>query len=62
METEYNLIIELYKALGCDLSVTPETWKQVSMIGFQFLGASGFLWWFVKMLFSIVKEAFRGRV
>ena len=62
METEYNLIIELYKSLGCDLSVVPETWKQVSMIGFQFLGASGFLLWFVKMLFSVVKEAFRGRI
>jgi len=58
---EYNLIIELYKALGCDLSVVPATWKEMCMIGFQFLGASGFLLWFVKMLFSLMRESFRGK-
>lgn len=57
---EYSIIIELYKALGCDLSVVPETWKEMSVLGFQFLGASGFLWWFVKMLFGAMRGVLRG--
>jgi len=58
---EVNLIVELYQSLGCDLSVVPSTWKEMCVLGFQFLGVSGFLLWFVKMLFSLMRGAFRGR-
>ena len=57
---EMNIIHQLYYALGCDLTAQPETWKEVSMIGFQFLAASIFFLWFVKYLFTVLRGLLRG--
>lgn len=55
-----NLILDLYSALGVDLATVPATWKELCMTGFQFLGASGFLLWFVKMLYTFTVSVLRG--
>lgn len=55
-----NLILDLYSALGVDLLTVPATWKELCMVGFQFLGASGFLLWFVKMLYTFAVSVLRG--
>lgn len=34
---EMNIIHQLYLSLGCNLEAQPETWKDICMIGFQFL-------------------------
>ncbi len=57
---EMNIIHQLFYSLGCDLTAHPQTWKEVAMIGYQFLAASIFFIWFVKYLFTVMRGFLRG--
>lgn len=59
---EMNILHQLFLLFGCDLTAQPQTWKEVCMIGFQFLAASGFLLCFVKYCYTFMKGALRGKM
>ena len=56
-----NVIHQLFSELGCNLDYTPTSGFQCFTMGLQFAAALWFIWWFVKFLFSILRELFSNK-
>lgn len=54
-----NIIHQLFLALGCNLDYVPEHKWQAFTLGLQFLAALWFIIWFVKFLFTLMKDMWR---
>lgn len=57
-----NLCYQLLKALGCDLSAIEQIskWKEMCILGFEFLFACFMIYLFYKFLKEMMIRAFRG--
>lgn len=55
-----NIIHQLFKELGCDLDYTPTSSFQSFTMALQFCAALWFIWWFVKLIYSVMREMFKG--
>lgn len=60
-EMTQNVIHQLFFELGVNLDYVPETKYEAFLMGLQFCAALWFIWWFVKFLFTFMKDFFRGR-
>lgn len=58
--TPENIIHQLFLSLGVNLDYVPVTWKEAFLMGMQFLAALWFIWWFVKMLYTVMRSMLRG--
>ena len=56
-----NPFIELLRLLGCDLSATVTSWKDIAILGFEFLFACLMLYLLCKFLYGMMCRLFRGR-
>ncbi len=54
-----NIIHQLFKELGCDLDYTPTTNHQQFTMFLQFAAALWFIYWFVKMLWGLMRDFFK---
>ncbi|MDO4945358.1 MAG: hypothetical protein Q4E74_09195 [Ruminococcus sp.] len=59
---ENNVCIQLLKALGCDLTCieTITKWKEIVVLGFEFVFACLMITIFVKFLYEMMIRAFKG--
>lgn len=60
---ESNPVIRLLKILGCDLTAIFEisTWKEMCILGFEFLFACFILYWFFKMFYNLMIRFMSGK-
>ena len=54
-----NIIHQLFLSLGVNLDYVPQNKAEAFTMGLQFLAALWFIWWFVKMLYTLMRESFR---
>ena len=54
-----NIIHQLFFSLGVDLDYVPTNVNQRFTMGLQLICALWFIWWFVKFLFTTVRDLFR---
>lgn len=57
-----NLIHQLFLSLGVDLDYVPQSYGEYFVMALQFIAALWFIWWFVKMLYSLMRSSLRGGV
>lgn len=57
-----NIIHQLFLSLGVDLDYIPQADGEFFTMALQFIAALWFIWWFVKMLYSLMRSALRGGV
>lgn len=57
---ESNIIHNLFLELGINLDYVPQNYFEAFTMGLQFLAALWFIWWFVKMLYSLLRSFLRG--
>ena len=55
-----NIIHQLFLSLGVDLDYIPQADGEYFIMALQFIAALWFIWWFVKMLYSLMRSALRG--
>lgn len=53
-----NIIHQLFAELGCNLDYTPQNTAQAFTMTLQFAAALWFIWWFIKYLFTVMKQLF----
>ena len=54
-----NIIHQLFLSLGVNLDYVPaHKWEAFTM-ALQFAAALWFIWWFVKMLYTLMRDTFR---
>ena len=54
-----NIIHQLFCTLGVDLDYVPKNNYQAFTMGMQLICALWFIWWFVKFLWTTVRDMFR---
>ena len=54
-----NIIHQLFLSLGCNLDYIPETKYEAFTMGLQFLAGLWFIWWFVKLLYTLMRGSLR---
>ena len=54
-----NIIHQLFNELGCNLDYTPKDVNQRFTMTLQFAAALWFIWWFIKFLWTTVRDMFR---
>lgn len=57
-----NPIHQLFLLLGCNLDYVPIQKYEAFLMALQFLAALWFLWWFVKMMYNLLKGFLRGGI
>lgn len=57
-ENRDNIIHQLFNELGCDLDYTPQNVGQRFTMALQFAAALWFIWWLVKMMYTLMKQFF----
>ena len=57
---ETNIIHTLFLELGINLDYVPQNTFEAFTMALQFLAALWFIWWFVKMLYSLMRSFLRG--
>lgn len=57
---EMNIIHTLFLELGINLDYVPQNSFEAFTMALQFLAALWFIWWFVKMLYSLMRSFLRG--
>lgn len=57
-ENRENIIHQLFNELGCDLDYTPQNVNQRFTMTLQFAAALWFIWWLVKMMYTLMKQFF----
>lgn len=57
---ETNIIHTLFLELGINLDYVPQNPFEAFTMALQFLAALWFIWWFVKMLYSLMRSFLRG--
>lgn len=55
-----NAIHQLFFELGVNLDYVPANEWECFLMALQFLAALWFIWWFVKMLFTVMRSYLRG--
>lgn len=55
-----NIIHQLFLSLGINLDYIPTSPYEAFTMALQFLGALWFIWWFVKMLYTVTRSLLRG--
>ncbi len=60
LENVENIIHQLFLSLGVNLDYVPETEFECFTMSLQFLAALWFIWWFVKMLYSLMRSFLKG--
>lgn len=58
LENAQNIIHQLFFELGVNLDYVPETEFECFTMALQFLAALWFIWWFVKMMYQLMKSTF----
>lgn len=56
-----NIIHQLFFELGVNLDYIPQNKYEAFTMGLQFLAGLWFIWWFVKFLFTLLKQFLGGR-
>ena len=54
-----NIIHQLFLSLGVNLDYVPQNKYEAFTMSLQFLAGLWFIWWFVKMLYTLMRETFR---
>lgn len=54
-----NIIHELFSELGVNLDYTPANNYQCFTMTLQFIAALWFIWWFVKYVFTLLRQSLR---
>ncbi len=54
-----NIIHELFSELGVNLDYTPVNNYQCFTMTLQFIAALWFIWWFVKYVFTLLRQSLR---
>lgn len=57
-----NPIHQLFFLLGCDLDYVPIQKYEAFLMTLQFLAALWFIWWFVKMMYTLLRGFLRGGI
>ncbi len=55
LENVENIIHQLFLSLGVNLDYVPETEFECFTMALQFLAALWFIWWFVKMMYTLMR-------
>lgn len=55
-----NIIHQLFLSLGVNLDYVPADKHEAFLMGLQFAAALWFIWWFVKMLYTLMRDMMRG--
>lgn len=55
LENAENIIHQLFLSLGVNLDYVPDTEFECFTMALQFLAALWFIWWFVKMLYTLMR-------
>lgn len=55
-----NIIHQLFLTLGIDLDYVPAHKWEAFLMALQFCAALWFIWWFVKMLYSLMRTTLTG--
>lgn len=55
-----NVIHQLFFSLGVNIDYIPQDKHEAFTMALQFAAALWFIWWFVKMLYQLMRETFRG--
>lgn len=59
-DNSQNVIHQLFAELGCNLDYTPTSPMQCFTMALQFAAALWFIWWLIKMVYSVMREMFKG--
>lgn len=57
-ENRENIIHQLFYELGCDLDYTPTNVNQRFTMTLQFIAGLWFIWWLVKLMYTLMKQFF----
>lgn len=60
MQDPTNIIHQLFLTLGINLDYVPQSDYEAFLMVLQFIAALWFIWWFVKMMFTLMRSALRG--
>ena len=60
LENAENVIHQLFSELGVNLDYVPENEFECFTMALQFLAALWFIWWFVKMLYTLMRGFLKG--
>lgn len=60
LENAENVIHQLFFELGVNLDYVPENEFECFTMALQFLAALWFIWWFVKMLYTLMRGFLKG--
>ena len=60
LENAENVIHQLFSELGVNLDYVPENEFECFTMAVQFLAALWFIWWFVKMLYTLMRGFLKG--
>lgn len=55
LENVENIIHQLFLSLGVNLDYVPQTEFECFTMALQFLAALWFIWWFVKMMYTLMR-------
>lgn len=55
-----NIIHQLFSELGVNLDYVPQNKAQAFSMALQFAAALWFIWWFVKMMYTLLKDFLTG--
>lgn len=55
-----NIIHQLFLALGCNLDYIPTQKYEAFTMALQFAAGAGFMLWFVKFMYTLLKGALTG--
>lgn len=55
LENAENIIHQLFSELGVNLDYVPENEFECFTMALQFLAALWFIWWFVKMMYTLMR-------
>ena len=59
-EMTENVIHQLFLSLGVNLDYVPQTEFECFTMALQFLAGGGFMLWFVKMMYALLKSVLTG--
>lgn len=55
-----NIIHQLFLTLGCNLDYVPIQKYEAFLMALQFAAALWFIWWFVKMMYTLLRGFLTG--
>ncbi len=58
--TPENIIHQLFLSLGVNLDYIPTQKYEAFTMALQFAAALWFIWWFVKLMYTLMRDMMRG--